>query len=456
MSENEDFIKEQNPEPDDRRRVRHKRHMREVAVSIALLLLLIAVAAVIVFLLTSFIIKRVPHDLFSRRSPAVESTVPASESTSQETKVPVTLEAPETESATEETQVDYLEEVVDGYLSGMTLEDKVAGLFILTPEQLTGASRAQKAGELTKEALSEYKIGGLLYSDENISDREQLTALISDTTAMSEYPLFFCVEEEGGKNSPVSRKLDDITDAGSPGEMGESGEAEQALNAGRSMGSYLNELGFNMDLAPVADLVSGEAGSEVRNRSYGSEPDAVSEMVTSAVNGLQTEGIGSCVKHFPGEGDLLGKDGSSVVEKSLEEIENESVKPFEAAVNCGVSAVMVSDKCYTAYEEGEVPATLSREVVNDLLRQKLGFTGIIISGDLSGKAVLKNMNSGEASVAALKAGVDMLMTPKDFEEAYNAVLEAVHSGDLEEDTIDDILERIYRVKCGFDLSDIQN
>ncbi len=458
MSDDSEYINKdasQSADADERRQIRHRRHVKEQVVSTFILLLFIGIVAFGVFMLVSAIIRYIPRNLFSGGTAAVADTAAATESSVQESLPPVTLEAPETESSVGETQVDYLEEVVGGYLADMTLEDKVSGLFIVTPEQLTGASRAQKAGDLTKEALSKYRVGGFLYSEGNVSDREQLTALISDTSSMSEYPLFFFVEEEGGKHSPVSSKLSDVTDPGVPGEIGASGDAEQALNAGRSMGSYLKGLGFNMDIAPVADLATENAGSENRERTYGSDTAQTSEMVTSVINGLQTEGLGACVKYFPGEGEFLGKDSSSVIEKTREEIESTDLLPFEAAVNCGVSAVMISNMRYSAFDKGEVPASLSKEVMNDLLRQKLGFSGLIVTGDLSDKAISREMGSGDAAVAALKAGADLIMTPKNFEEAYNAVLEAVKSGDIKEESVDESLDRIYRIKCGFEMSGLE-
>ncbi|MCR5304634.1 MAG: beta-N-acetylhexosaminidase [Lachnospiraceae bacterium] len=445
---------------EERRLERRRRHKREQLISVIVLLLIISVVAVLVSFGVSGIVKYLNKNpiSFSFGKNSAETTVStegesalSGESAAPETHV--TLEAPvATESASaEETETDYLSEVVEQSVSQMTLEEKVSGLFILTPEQLTGVSKAIKVGDKTKEALSKFHPGGIVYQGKNITDREQITQMIADTEAVSKYPLFICVTEEGGNESPVSSALQDLTEAS---DERSSENAADAMNAGRAIGSYLSEIGFNMDLAPVADLVTEEAGKESAARSYGSDPAHVTEMISSAVNGLQSGGVGACAKYFPGMGDSLGKGDHVVIEKTAEELKQSDILPFEAAIANGVTAIMISNACYTGIDSEEIPASLSSSIIKGMLREELGFEGIVITGDLSEKAVSSSYESGEAAVMALKAGADMLFIPENYEKAYEAVLAAVQSGEISEEDINTSIRRIYRVKCSSEVSNL--
>lgn len=346
----------------------------------------------------------------------------------------------------DEPEEDYLGGAVDSYISEIPLEDKVAGLFIVTPEALTGVSTAIQAGEGTQNALNEYAVGGFIYFDKNIEDEEQLKAMLSGTVSKSGYPLFMAVDEEGGSVSRVANSSIGVIQVGDMASIGESGDTSQAYEAGLTIGSYLKELGFNLDLAPVAD-VAGPDGSEMGDRIFGSDPNLVGDMVANMVDGIEGTGVSSCLKHFPGIGDVDGDthDGRVETTKTLDEMRSSDFIPFKAGIDAGADFVMVSHVTVSSVDDA-VPSSLSKTIVTDILRNELGFQGVIITDALDMGAITEYYTSGEAAVQAIAAGADVLLMPEDFYEAYDAVLAAVQNGSISEERIDESLKRIYRVK----------
>lgn len=355
---------------------------------------------------------------------------------------PVVIE-PEPES---ESEVDWLDDLVESDISEMPLEDKVAGLFIVTPEALTGVEIVTQAGEGTQEALNEYAVGGLIYFSKNIVDEEQLRAMLASTASMSRYPIFLAVDEEGGSVSRVAKSGIDVIQVSDMAEIGASGDAEQAYRAGLTIGAYLKDLGFNLDFAPVAD-VSGSENSVVGDRSFGSDAQLVADMVSNAVEGIEATGVSSCLKHFPGIGYTAGDTHNSRVEvtRTLDKMRGIDFVPFQAGIDAGADFVMVSH--IAVADTGEVvPSTLSKTIMTDILRDELGFEGIIITDALNMASITEYYTTEEAAVGAIAAGADMLLMPDDFHTAYDGVLAAVQDGTISEERINESLKRIYRVK----------
>ena len=358
----------------------------------------------------------------------------------------VVIDAPEPiEDVPEE---DYLGELVDSYISEMPLEDKVAGLFIVTPEALTGVRTVTQAGEGTQEALNEYAVGGLIYFQHNIVDEEQLKAMLSGTVSKSRYPLFLAVDEEGGTVSRVAQSSIGVIQVGDMASIGESGDTTQAYEAGLTIGTYLKDLGFNLDFAPIAD-VADSGKNTLGDRVFGSDAALVGDMVANMVDGIEGTGTSSCLKHFPGIGYVEGDthDGRVETEKTLDEMRDSDFIPFKAGIDAGADFVMVSHITVSSVEEDAVPSTLSKTIVTDILRNELGFQGVIITDAMDMGAITKYYTADEAAVQAIAAGADMLLMPEDFQAAYEAVLAAVQDGIISEERIDASLERIYRVKC---------
>ena len=359
----------------------------------------------------------------------------------------VVVEAPvETEEPVVEEEKSQLDEIVDACIAEMPLEDKVAGLFIITPEALTGTDVAIKAGDTTKEKLSQYAVGGLIYAKQNIKSADQLKEIISGTQGFSKYPLFIGIDEEGGSVSRIAESglADNV---GTMGDIGTSGDPSKAKEAGSAIAAYLSEYGFNLDFAPVADVIL-EGNSIIGDRSFGSNAGDDAAMVSACVEGLQEGDVSACLKHFPGLGSTTEDthEGMATSEKTKEDFETTDFLSFQGGIDAGADFVMVSHLSVPNITGDNTPSSLSDKMITDILRGELGFNGIVITDAMDMKAVTDYYTSDEAAVKALQAGADMILMPEDFEAAYQGVLDAVNNGTLSEERINESLQRIYRVK----------
>lgn len=440
--EDEDYPEDEDDEwdEDDRRIYRRRRRIRNQIIAYSVVFIFLAALAAGGVTAGKNIAKVVKD---KKQAEAQEQQ--QAEQDAQDTHE-IVIDPPE-EPIVEEPEVDYLGGIVEACISSMPLEDKVAGLFVVTPEALTGVSTATQAGEGTQEALNTYAVGGLIYFDKNIKDKEQITEMLSSTTSKSKYPIFLAVDEEGGSVSRVAKSGIDVIEVGDMASIGESGDTAQAYEAGLTIGTYLKELGFNVDFAPVAD-VAGSGESALGDRIFGADAKLVGDMVSNMVEGIEGTKVSSCLKHFPGIGDNEKDthDGRVETTKTLEEMRNSNFIPFQAGIAAGADFVMVSHVTASAVDEDAVPSTLSSKIMTDILRNELNFQGIIITDAMNMSAITEYYTSEQAAVKAIEAGADMLLMPEDFEAAYAALLAAVQDGTIPEERINESLERIYRVK----------
>ncbi len=420
----------------DRREERRKRRRRNQIAAYATVIVLIAIFAVGIVTGVNYL-TQTAKEQDAQRQDKVNAMLGEEE----------TIEEPDsTETVVELTPEQKLDEIVNAGIEVMPLEDKVAGLFIVTPEAITGVGTAIQAGDGTREALSTYAVGGIVYFSKNIQSEEQLKEMIDNTQLYTKYPLFIAVDEEGGS---VSR----VADAGlgtkvdTAQAIGATGDADNAYQAGSTIGSYLNELGFNLDFAPVADINSVE-GSALGSRAYGSDAAGVIPFVTAMMQGVEDQNVTACLKHFPGIGSSTQDthDGMATTDRTLEEFRANEFTVFQAGIDAGANMIMVGHLSAPALTGDNTPCSMSSAVVTDILRNEMGFKGVIISDALNMSAITQYYDSDEAAIMALRAGCDMLLMPEDFEKAYNGVLQAVQDGTISEERIDDSLRRIYRIK----------
>lgn len=422
----------------DRRVFRHKRRVRNQIIAYISLVVIIAALVVGGIFAAKYIAK-----LLKDRKPAEVPEETSSEFV--ENEEPITISDPEPETVEEE--IDWLDEMVNACIAEMPLEDKVAGLFVITPEALTGVGTAVRAGDGTKEALSTYAVGGLVYFAQNIQSEAQLTEMLANTNLYTKYPLFLAVDEEGGKVARVADSSIEVEKVSPMAEIGATGDAQNAYEAGATIGAYLSRLGFNLDFAPVADVLVNADNTTIGNRSFGTDAGIVAQMVPSFVTGLEEEGVSSCLKHFPGLGDTTEDthSGMAVTERTLEEFQATEFPVFKAGIDAGADFVMVSHVSVPALTGDNTPASLSGAVIG-ILRNDLGFDGIVITDALNMTAVTDYYTSEEAAIKAIQGGADMLLMPEDFEAAYTGLLQAVQDGTVSEERINESLRRIYRVK----------
>ncbi len=364
----------------------------------------------------------------------------------QETDVPADTDETVTEVNTEDEEAARLDEYIDGVIAGMTIEQKVAGIIMTSPEALTKVNLATVAGDGTRTALENYPVGGICYAPKNVTSHDQFKAMITGTTGMVSVPTFFAIAEDGGKNNSPIAKVDFYEYALSPDQIVETNDVANALNAGITIGSALSELGLNLDLAPVADL-SSEARETLDGRTYGSSAMDTIGYVSQMEEGLETGGVTACLKYFPGQGYATTdpENGRTVIDKSEEDYRSGDLLVYQSCIENGSKMIMVSNAVITAFDDTQ-PATMSERIVTDLLRNELGFDGVILSGNLSDVSVTDYYGPDEAAILSLKAGCDMIMNPVEFETAYTGIIKAVGDGVISEERINDALKRIYRIK----------
>ena len=369
---------------------------------------------------------------------ATEENLPSIEPTPDPTPEP-------TPEVVEPTREERLDAYVDERIAQMPLEDKVAGLFVVRPEAITGVGTAVQAGDGTRQALEANPVGGLIYFDQNIQSEAQLKEMLENTARYAKYPLFLAVDEEGGTVSRIGSSIGPKTDSAEA--IGETGNPENAYQAGAAMGTALYGLGFNVDFAPVADLANVE-GSIMEGRAYGSDVSVVSSFVNAMVRGLQEQKVSACLKHFPGMGSATEDthDGKVSTDRTAEQFWAEELAVFQAGINEGADMVMGSHMAAPALTGDNEPSIFSRTLVTGILREQMGFQGVIITDALDMGAISQYYAADEASIMAVLAGCDMLLMPEDYEKAYTGVLEAVRSGNIDEERINDSLRRIYRIK----------
>lgn len=354
-------------------------------------------------------------------------------------------EAPEAEEVPA-AQEDEEMVLARAYVQSMTLEEKIWQLFLVTPESLTGVGRVTMAGETTQKAVQTRPVGGIVYFAANLEDREQTVNLLKNVQSYAKTPLFLGVDEEGGTVSRAGSNPElGVTSHAAAAEYGQRADMKEVYEVGRTMALELGALGFNLNFAPVADLSNNAGNTEIGTRAYSSDPEVAAAMVSAMVQGLQQNGMASCLKHFPGHGSAVGDShqGTAVSDRTVEQLRETEWVPFQAGIQQEAAFVMLSH--LTNENLSELPASLSAEVVS-ALRQELGFDGIIITDSLQMRAVTDLYSSDQAAVMALCAGVDMLLMPNDLQKAYDGVLKAVQDGALTEDRITESTVRILAAK----------
>lgn len=346
-------------------------------------------------------------------------------------------------------KTDKVQQIVDS----MSLEEKVAQLFLVQPEAIVDIGTATAAGDATKQAINKTPVGGFVYFSDNLQSEQQVQDMLRNVQKYSEdrigLPAFLSVDEEGGTVARVaSTGRFDVTDVGDMEKIGASGDVQQARQAGETIGSYLSELGFNLDFAPDADVLTNPDNTVVKKRSFGSDPRVVSDMSLAVAQGLAQHQVYSVYKHFPGHGATAGDthQGYAYTDKTLDELKQSELIPFENAIQNNAAFIMAAHISATRVTGDDTPASLSKTMITDILRGQMGYDGIVVTDAMNMGAVTEQYTSAQAAVKALQAGADLVLMPEDFQEAYQGVLDAVKDGTLTEQRINESVTRIVKVK----------
>ncbi|WP_433397885.1 glycoside hydrolase family 3 protein [Streptomyces sp. CA-146814] len=346
-------------------------------------------------------------------------------------------------------------------IAGMSLEEKVGQLFVMRvyghsatdPDQADIDANLREIGVRTAaELVSTYHVGGIIYFAwaHNTRDPHQIADLSNgiQQAALGErsrVPLLISTDQEHGIVCRVGEPATLL-----PGAMalGAGGSRSDTRRAAWIAGAELAALGINQNYAPDADVNVNPANPVIGVRSFGSDPQAVAELVAAQVKGYQGAGVAATAKHFPGHGDTNtdSHTGLPVIEHTRQEWEELDAPPFRAAIRARIDSVMTAHIVVPALDPSEDPATLSRPILTGILREELGYDGVVVTDSLGMEGVRTKYGDDRVPVLALLAGVDQLLNPPNLSVAYNAVLEAVRGGEISTARIEESVLRILRLK----------
>lgn len=394
---------------------------------------LLALILLIVFTLTGCQTAAVP-------APAPEAAPTAAVPSPESTPTPALTPVPEPDPLAEQ-------------LAAMTVEEKMGQLLI-------GGFEGTEIGDQATRLVQEYQVGGLILYGRNIAGAGQLVTLTNGLKALNGdgIPLFLSVDQEGGG---VDRMPPEVRRTPGAYCVGQTGSVPAAQSYGDVLAAECAAFGLNLDFAPVLDVWSNPGNTVIGQRAFSADARTVAGLGPAAARRMMDQGIIPAVKHFPGHGDTVVDShvGLPVVDKSLEELEETELIPFRAAIQSAgtdgqVPAVMVAHILLTQLDP-ERPASLSPAVVTGLLREELGFAGAVLTDDLTMGAVTQSYGLGEAAVLAVEAGCDILLVchgQDSVPAVRTALLEAVASGRITAERLDESVYRILRLKTEYALT----
>jgi len=347
-------------------------------------------------------------------------------------------------------------------IAHMTLEEKVGQLFVTyaygdradttTPADVA-ANQKVHGVSTPAQLVAKYHLGGVIYFawSNNVNNPQQIAGLSNglQSVAMDQrlpIPLLITTDQEQGVVVRVGPPATQF-----PGNMalGATRSTASAATAARITGQELRALGINQNYAPVADVNVNARNPVIGVRSFSEDPALVSDMVAAQVYGYQEQGnVAATAKHFPGHGDTAvdSHTGLPVINHTREELDRIDLPPFQAAIERGIDSIMTAHIVVPALDDSGDPATLSKPIMTGVLRERLGYDGVVVTDALTMQGVRDGFGDDRIPVLALKAGVDQLLMPPSIDLAYNAVLDAVRTGELTEKRIDESVYRILRLK----------
>ncbi len=354
-------------------------------------------------------------------------------------------------------------EYVESVLNRMSLREKVGQMFWIRPEYLIEEVASGQKRPTTKEwpnykvtsltdsmkAIdNEYPAGGVILFAHNCEEPQQLKAFVKQLKALKNAPLI-CVDEEGGRVARLAnndafhlKKFESMT------WLCQNGGDTAVYNAASYIGSYLKEYGFDVDFAPVADVNSNPDNPIIGTRAFSGNPDTVATMVCSYLDGLTANGIVGCIKHFPGHGDTQTDThlGYAETMKTWAEMLRCEMIPFKAGIQHGVETIMTAHITAPNVDGNNVPSTLSSIILQDKLRNELGYNNVIVTDAMEMGAIIDQYEPEEAAVKCIQAGVDVVLCIHSYKKAFDAVIDAVNKGEISEKRINESVRRILLIK----------
>ncbi len=345
-----------------------------------------------------------------------------------------------------ETEPDPLEEQI----RKMTLEEKIGQMVIVG---LDGYEVDENAASMIREHL----VGGFILFRTNVKSSGQLLALINalkKENSDNKVPLFLSVDEEGGR---ISRMPEDINKLPSNKESGEVNDRDFSYQIGGLLAQEIKAFGFNIDFAPVLDIFSNPKNTVIGDRAFGSDADIVSKLGIETMKGIREGGVIPVVKHFPGHGDTTVDShvGLPSIDYDMDRLTGFELVPFKAAIDNQADAVMVAHILLSKID-AENPATMSEAIITGLLRNRLGFNGVVITDDMTMGAIVDNYDIGDAAVRSVNAGSDIVLVCHGNEKrlaVIDALIDAADNGTITEQRLNESVYRILKMKSKYGLKD---
>ena len=353
------------------------------------------------------------------------------------------------EKIIEKQELEDIDEIAE-LLKTMTIDEKIGQLFIFG---LNGA----EIDEHTINMINKNHIGGFILFKYNIEDEKQTANLLNslkETNNVNPIPLFLSIDEEGGRVRRLPNSFLKLPEAK---KIGDTNDGKISLEYGKILGIRIKSLGFNMDFAPVLDINSNPKNPVIGNRAFGSTTDIVVSNGLQVMKGIRSEDIISIIKHFPGHGNTSMDSHIDIptVNEGLKELEGLELIPFTKGIDEGVDGIMVGHILYPELDK-DMPATLSKNIINDILRGKLSYKGVVISDDMTMGAIVKNYSIEDASAKFLKAGGDIVLVCHGYENQLNVIdriKQEVQIGNISEVELDEKVYRIIKLKQKYNIED---
>lgn len=346
-------------------------------------------------------------------------------------------------------------DVIGNAISKMTLEEKTGQMLMPDFRNWNGENVTEMLPEI-EQLVKKYHLGGVILFRENVVTTEQTARLVSEYQAAAEkFGLLLTIDQEGG----IVTRLQSGTDM--PGNMalGATRSPEISWNVGNAIGEELASLGINMNFAPVMDVNNNPDNPVIGVRSFGEDPQLVADMGVAYTKGLQAAGVAATAKHFPGHGDTAVDShlGLPEVPHDKERLKQVELYPFQKGMEAGIDAIMTAHVTFPKIdgtkaisqktgEEIAIPATLSYKVLTELMREEMGYEGVITTDAMNMKAIADHFGPVDAAIRAVKAGTDIVLMPVGLEEVANGLLDAMKNGEISEDRIEASVKRILTLK----------
>jgi beta-N-acetylhexosaminidase len=304
-----------------------------------------------------------------------------------------------------------------------------------------------------EKVLTTYSPGGFIVFKSNVGDLKQTRKLLSDIKEMGDISPIISVDQEGGRVQRLKESVG-IETIPPMGEIGKTKSPEEVFLLGKKMGEELKSIGVDMDMAPVLDVLSNPE-NVIGDRAFGTDPERVKSLALSLANGLKESNVIAVGKHFPGHGDTF-KDSHvdlPIVQKNLEELKALELIPFIEAIKKNIPGIMVGHLAVPKITGDNSPASISRVLVTELLRDKLGYDGLVMPDSLKMKALSNYFTESEIYLRCVNSGNDMLLMPQNINVAYDTLYEAVNEGKITEDRVNAAVYRILSLKFDYGFFD---